>query len=107
MDNMKRPAIKVCECCQHPLVAENDLQLSLSGMQNVIFNLVERSGRGGINISLLLDRIYAGAKDPPLWAHKSTHVQIYLMNKKLKKHSLTIRASRNGSRYSVYTLDVL
>ena len=96
---------KTCKCCGQTLPDAYPLGVRLTAQQQLIANTVRRAGQHGIMSDDLVDAIYANSRDGgPLNAKGVIHVQIYLMNKKLKTVGKRITGAFAGPNPTFYTL---
>ncbi|MEY9506948.1 hypothetical protein ABIE87_006506 [Bradyrhizobium diazoefficiens] len=98
-------SLEVCECCGHPLPTL-EVQLELTPRQRAIFGVLQKAGRAGIPLSLLVERLYSDHPDGgPLSALNGVCVQRQHMQSKLAKFGMTITTSKGHG--SIWRLEEL
>jgi hypothetical protein len=69
-------------------------------MQIRIFNIVEATGKQGIDVFMLCDRLYTGPSGGPEHAQLSVRQQMHHIRERLKKFGVAIKATGGPeSRY--------
>jgi hypothetical protein len=96
---------RICEACGHPMPTYHDI-IGLTGMQQRVFEIVEKAGAAGVAFRTVVERAYSIKADGgPLHANTSINVMRSNMNKRLARKGLTIKAS--GGHYSIWRLEKL
>ena len=96
-------AIRVCECCGHPLPSDS-VRAFLSRHQKRFFDIVEKAGTNGIEIDQLYDQLYQDARNGGPF-RQIIPVTARQIRQKIEPFGITILGSRGpGSRYYLVTM---
>lgn len=96
----------ICECCGQALPRDFllvDSEILLRGNQRVIWEAVLKAGRYGIDRDRLFQLLYGHDPDGGPENMNIVSVNVYMINKKIKKLGKRIEAPR-GQGESTYTL---
>ena len=98
--------LPVCKCCGQTLPRPLEFNgIKLSPMQKKLITRVQRAGKFGVTLKMLVDSVYSDDPDGgPLHAERSVHVQLCLANKRLAAAGMRMKADKRGGQGAFYTL---